>query len=54
MVWKERNRIAFDNEEFSVHKLKYSFVCGLWSWTKLFIDVGPLSLINVFDWLGSR
>ncbi|KAJ9693543.1 hypothetical protein PVL29_009476 [Vitis rotundifolia] len=25
-VWKEINRIAFNNEEFSVHRLKYSFV----------------------------
>ena len=38
-MWKERNRIVFDNEEFSVHRLKYSFVCSLWSWTRLYIDV---------------
>ena len=30
-MWKERNRITFDNEEFSVHRLKYAFVCSLWS-----------------------
>ena len=54
VVWKERNRIAFDNEEFSVHRLKYSFVCSLWSWTKLYMDADPLSLINFFYWLGSR
>ena len=54
VVWKERNRIAFINEEFLVHRLKYSFVCSLWSWTKLYIDVVPLSLIDCFDWLGSR
>ena len=53
-VWKERNRIAFDDEEFSVHRLKNSFVCSFWSWTKLYIDVGPIPLINFFDWLGSR
>ena len=53
-VWKERNRIAFNNEEFSVHRLKNSFVCSFWSWTKLYIDVGPLPLIDFFDWLGSR
>ena len=28
-VWKERNRIAFDNEELSMHRLKKIFVCGL-------------------------
>ena len=29
-VWKERNKIAFDNEELSIHRLKNSFVCNLW------------------------
>ena len=28
MVWKERNRIAFENEEFLIQRLKYSFVCN--------------------------
>ena len=54
MVWKERNRIAFNNEELSIQRMKNSFVCSFWSWTKLFIDERPLSLINFFDWLGSR
>ncbi|RVW63585.1 hypothetical protein CK203_057416 [Vitis vinifera] len=34
-VWKERNRIAFDNEELSLHRMKNSFVHSFWSWTKL-------------------
>ena len=54
MVWKERNRITFDNEELSIHRMKNSFVCSVWSWTKLYIDERPLPLINFFDWLGSR
>ena len=54
MVWKERNRMMFDNEEFSVHRLKYYFVCSFWFWTKLYIDAGSLPLINFFDWLGFR
>ncbi|KAJ9705268.1 hypothetical protein PVL29_003364 [Vitis rotundifolia] len=53
-IWKERNRITFENEEFLVQKLKISFICNYWSWAKLFIDVGLLSLINHFDWLGSK
>ena len=53
-MWKERNKIVIDNEEFSIHRLKYSFVCNLWSWIKLYIDADPLSLIDFFDWLGSR
>ena len=53
-MWNERNRIAFDNEEFLVHRLKYSFVYSFWFWTKLYIDVGPLPLIEFFDRLGFR
>ena len=49
-VWKERNRIAFDNEELSIHRIKNSFVCNFWTWTKLYID-GSLPLINFFDWV---
>ena len=54
LVWKERNKIAFENEELSSQRMKNYFVCNFWSWTKLFIDEGPLPLINLFDWLGSR
>ena len=53
-VWKERNRIAFENEEFLIQRMKYSFVCNLWSWSKLCIDEGLNSLINFFEWLGYR
>ena len=54
MVWKERNKIVFDNEELPIQRMRNSFVCSFWSWTKLFIDERPLPLINFFDWLGSR
>ncbi|KAJ9692729.1 hypothetical protein PVL29_011694 [Vitis rotundifolia] len=30
-VWKERNLLAFGNEELSLQRLNYSFVCNLWS-----------------------
>ena len=52
-VWKERNRIAFDNEELSIHRLKNSFVCNLWLRTKSVVNDGPLPLLNFFDWLGA-
>ncbi|RVW89101.1 putative ribonuclease H protein [Vitis vinifera] len=52
-VWKERNRIAFDNEELSIHRLKNSFVCNLWLWTKSVVNDGPIPLISFFDWLGT-
>ena len=52
-VWKERNRIAFDNEKLSIHRLKNSFVCNLWLWTKSVVNDGPLPLLSFFDWLGA-
>ena len=30
-VWKEINRIAFENEELSIQRMKYSFICNFWS-----------------------
>ena len=53
-IWKERNRIAFENEDLSIQRMKYSFVCNRWSWSKPCIEVGPLPLINFFYWLGFR
>ena len=53
MVWKERNRIVFDNEVLSIQRLKNSFVCNLLSWAKSSIVVDPLTLFNFVDWLDS-
>ena len=52
-IWKERNRIAFENKELSIHRMKSSFVYNFWVWTKSIVDEGPLPLISFFDWLGS-
>ena len=53
MVWKERNRIVFENEVLSLQRLKNSFICNLLSWANSSIVEGPLSLFNFVDWLGS-
>ena len=45
------NKIAFDNEVFSVQKLTRDFVCFLLS--KLFIDDGSVTLVIFFKWLGT-
>ena len=34
-VWKERNRLAFRGE-LAIQKVKYSFVCNMWGWAKLY------------------
>ena len=48
LVWKERNLLAFGNEEFSLQRLKYSFVCNLWSWVRVFIVLSPSSFVSFF------
>ena len=50
----ERNMLAFDNVELLVQRLKNSFVCNLWSWSRVFVDVGPTSLISFINWQGSK
>ena len=53
-VWKERNRLAFRNKEFSLQRLKYSFVCNLWSWVKVSLVLSPSSLVSFLDWIDSK
>ena len=48
-----RNRFSFNDEVFSFRRLKSDFVCFLWSKTKLFINDCPLTLVNLFDCLGT-
>ena len=53
-IWKERNRIVFYNEALSIQRLKISFVCNIFSWSKTCLDGEPRSLINFVNWLGSN
>ena len=53
-IWKERNLLAFGNKEFSLQRLKYSFVCNLWSWVRVSIVLSHFSLVSFLDWLGSK
>lgn len=46
--------LVFDNVEFSVQRMQNSFLCNLWSWSKVSIDAGPISPFSFIDWLGSR
>ena len=53
-VWEEINLLAFGNEELSLQRLKYSFVCNIWSWVRMSVVLSPSSLVSFFDWLGSK
>ena len=52
-VWKERNRIAFGNEELSLQRLKYYFLSYLCSWVRVSLVESPYSLVSFLDWIGS-
>ena len=51
-LWKERNRVAFENESPSVHRLKSTFLCTLWSWAKLNSIDNLDSLVDFFYLVG--
>ena len=53
VVWKERNSRAFENERHLVQGYKSFFLCNLWAWAKGFFDLGPPSIVDFVDWLGS-
>ena len=53
-VWKARNKVAFEEEELSIQRLKNSFIYFLWSETKLSIKDGPSTLVDFIGWVGTR
>ena len=54
MLWKERNRAAFEDETPSAHRMKCTFLCTLWSWAKLYSIDNLDSLVDFLTWLGYR
>ena len=53
-VWKEMNRLTFRVGEIAIQRFKYSFVCNIWGWAKLYMGEEPHSLIGFMEWLASR
>ena len=35
-LWMERNRVVFENEAPSAHRMKYFFLFTLWGWAKVY------------------
>ena len=53
-LWMERNRVVFENEVPSVHRMKTFFVFSLWSWAKLYSVDNLNSLVGFLSWMGYR
>ena len=45
-IWKERNRVVFENESFSISRLKQSFITSLVAWAGLIYE-GDYSIISL-------
>ena len=43
---------AFDNEIFSAHRMKCSFICSLWSLSNVYSRDRDRSLIDFLTWNG--
>ena len=45
-LWRERNKVAFENETPSVDRMKALFLNSLWSWAKMYSVDNINSLID--------
>ena len=54
VIWKERNRRAFEDCSWTEQRLKNSFLYLWWDWVRLYIGDSATSLVDFVDWLGSR
>ena len=53
-LWMERNRVVFENEVPSAHRMKSFFLFSLWSWAKLYSVDNLNSLVGFLTWMGYR
>ena len=53
-LWLERNRVVFENEAPSVHRLKSSFLFTLWGWARATKVDNSISLVGFLAWMGCR
>ena len=53
-LWRERNRVVFENEVTSAQRIKASFLSNLWTWANLYSVDNMNSFLDFLTGLGSR
>ena len=53
-LWLERNRVVFENEAPSAHRMKSFFLFTLWSWAKVYSVDNLDYLVGFLSWMGYR
>ena len=53
-LWLERNRVVFENEAPSVHRMKSFFLFTLWAWAKVYSCDNLDTLVGFLSWMGYR
>ena len=53
-LWRERNRVVFENEVTSVHRINANFVTNLWTWVNLYSVDNMDYVLDFLTWMGSR
>ena len=51
-VWRERNKMTFENEAFFTYKLKSYFICNFWSWSNAHSRDRDRTLLAFLTWMG--
>ena len=53
-LWREINRLVFEDVNVSVNRMKSTFLCNLWSWVNLYSVEKPRPLIDFLTWVGCK
>ena len=53
-LWRERNRVVFENEVSSSQRTKATFLSNLWSWANLYTVDNTNSVVDFLSWMGCR
>ena len=54
ILWHEKNRVVFENEVTSVHRIIANFVTNLWTWANLYSVDNMNFVLDFLTWMGSR